>query len=155
MRISGVFAGLALVFAVPASAAAPKAGDQIDVKDPVVRLVPPGIPTTGIFLVLENRSEADHALVQASSPSAKVVELHTHFSEGGIMKMRRVERIPVPAKGTAVLKPGGYHIMLIELTGPLSEKTTVQTTLQFEDGSTKVIHAEVVRPGIAPGSHSH
>lgn len=136
----------AALFAVPGLApvmAAGTAADSVDVVDAYVRAVPPGQPTSGAFMLLKNGGEADHALVQASSPAAQVVELHTHINEGGMMKMRQVERIDVQAGGETPLQPGGYHVMLINLTGPLAPGAMIPITLTYEDGSSETVEAPV------------
>lgn len=139
--ITFALAGLSTVFA--ASALAGNAADNISVSDPYVRAVPPGQPNSAAFLVLKNADSADHSLVKAASPAASVVELHTHVQEGGMMKMRPVEKIDIKAGSEAVLQPGGLHIMMIDLTKPLSPGDNVPITLTFEDGSSKSIEAPV------------
>ncbi len=139
--ITFVLAGLSAVFA--ASALAGSAADNISVSNPYVRAVPPGQPNSAAFLVLKNADSADHSLVKADSPAASVVELHTHVQEGGMMKMRPVEKIDVKAGSEAVLQPGGLHIMMMDLKKPLNPGDNVPITLTFEDGSSKSIDAPV------------
>lgn len=119
---------------------------RITVEAPFVRLMPPAQPSTGAFMVLKNADDKDHKLVKADSPAAKVVELHEHVNEGGVMKMRPVKDIDIKARGEAVLKPGGLHVMLIGLVRPLNEGEPVSITLTFEDGSKKQISAPVKKP---------
>ena len=83
------------------------------------------------------------SIVSASSPAAGVVELHTHIHDNGMMKMRRIEKIDIPAKGQTVLKPGGLHIMLINLKNNLKPGQEVSVTLKFSDGSEKTFTAPV------------
>ena len=115
----------------------------IQVEQPYVRAVPPGQPNSAAFMTLHNQGREGNALVGASSPAAEVVELHTHIIEEGMMKMRRVAQIELPARGAAVLKPGGLHIMLIGLKGPLTPGQTIPLTLKFADGSESTISAPV------------
>jgi len=91
----------------------------------------------------ENKSDTNHAVINASSPVSKVVELHTHTNEDGMMKMRRIEKIDIPAQGSTTLKPGGLHIMLIGLHDDLKMDQKVSLTLEFEDGSKTTIEAPV------------
>ncbi len=123
--------------------AATAASDSVTVIDPYVRAVPPGQTVSAAFMQLENTSGIMIAVVNAASPVSKVVELHTHTHENGMMKMRRVEKIDIPANGKTVLKPGGLHIMLIDLHEPLKVDQKVPVTLEFEDGSRKTIEAPV------------
>ena len=89
-------------------------------------------------------------LIAASSPVAETVELHTHLEEDGVMRMRPVEAIAVPAGGKVELKPGGLHIMLIGLKGPLKEGRHFPLTLIFERAGR--IETEV--PILAPGARN-
>ena len=132
------------VLAIPGySIAASTASDAVIVIDPYVRMVPPGQTISAAFMQMENSSDTIHAVVSASSTVSKVVELHAHIHENGMMKMRRIEKMEIPAHGKTVLEPGELHIMLIDLHGELKLDQKVSITLKFEDGSTKVIEAPV------------
>jgi copper(I)-binding protein len=131
------------------------AADQVTVQDPYVRLAPPNAPATGAFMVIRNAGDKDVKVVKADNPVSRVTELHTHLNEGGVMKMRPVPAIDVKAKGEAVLKPGGLHVMLIDLKAPMKEGDTVPLTLTFDDGSTKKVDAKVVKPTAAPAPMEH
>ncbi|MEZ6962653.1 MULTISPECIES: copper chaperone PCu(A)C [unclassified Aeromonas] len=106
---------------------------KVEAVDGYVRLLPPGTPNTAAFMVLKNDADQAVKLVAASSPAAGRAELHTHLHENGVMKMRQVESIEIPAKGEVVLKPGSLHIMLFEI-GTLSEQTPMPLTLTLNDG---------------------
>ncbi|GAB5992951.1 copper chaperone PCu(A)C [Aeromonas enteropelogenes] len=106
---------------------------KVEAVDGYVRLLPPGTPNTAAFMVLKNDANQAVKLVAASSPAAGRAELHTHLHENGVMKMRQVESIEIPAKGEVVLKPGSLHIMLFEI-GTLSEQTPMPLTLTLDDG---------------------
>ncbi|MDD5330433.1 MAG: copper chaperone PCu(A)C [Sulfuricella sp.] len=155
-----VIAGL-----IAAPALAGSAADSISASDPFVRMVPPGMATSGAFMLLKNADDKDHKLMKADSPVAKAVELHTHTNEGGVMKMRPVKDIEIKAKGEATLKPGGLHVMLIGLKQELKEGDSVPITLTFEDGSSKKVDAPVrkiqtemkmqMKPGMQMDMHDH
>lgn len=151
-QLSLLAAGLMLSLGAIAGAA-----DSVTVQDPYVRLAPPNAPATGAFMVIRNGGDKDVKVVKASNPASKVTELHTHLNEGGVMKMRPVPAIDVKAKGEAVLKPGGLHVMLIDLKAPMKEGDIVPITLSFDDGSSKQVDAKVVRPTAAamPMDHKH
>lgn len=125
------------------SAAAPVTAGQFSASAPYARAVPPGQPNSAIFMQLQNKDSKAHALVKASSSASEVVELHTHLNEGGVMKMRKVEKIDLPAGETVALKPGSFHIMLIGLKKPLKAGESVDLTLTFEDGTTLATSAPV------------
>lgn len=84
------------------------------------------------FVTIRNHGESDDRLIGARSPSAARAELHSTIMEDGVMKMRKVETIPVPPGAVAELKPGGLHIMLFELASPLTEGEKFPLTLTFE-----------------------
>ena len=141
---------MALVTCLSTSALAAGTADAISVVDPYVRMAPPGAMATGAFMVIKNGGDKDAKLVKVENTIAKVAELHTHLNEGGVMKMRLVPAIDIKAKGEATLQPGGLHIMLIELKGPMKEGDKIPLTLGFADGSSKQVNAEVRKPVSAP-----
>ena len=119
------------------------ADSSLSVVDPYVRLAPPGAQATGAFMLIKNTSAVDRKLVNAESTAAKTVQLHNHINENGVMKMRQVENIDVKANAQAELKPGSYHVMLIDMKTVLKEGDTVPITLIFDDGSKTSIEAPV------------
>ena len=143
---------LALVFSNGALAAA---ADNVTVQDPYVRLAPPNAPATGAFMVIKNIGDKDVRVLKADNPASKATELHNHINDGGVMKMRPVSSIDIKAKGEAILKPGGLHVMLIDLKAPMKEGDVVPITLNFDDGSSKKVDAQVLRPTAAPAPMEH
>jgi len=145
LRSNLLFASTVLLLAIATlqTAAASAVKDAIMIHDPYVRAVPPGQPNSAVFMHLKNSSNTGHAIVNASSDVSEVVELHTHLHEDGMKKMRRIDKIDIAAQGDAMLKPGGLHIMLINLKQGLKIGQQVSLTLEFEDGSKKTIQAPV------------
>ena len=134
------------------------AADMVTVDEPYVRLAPPNAPATGAFMVIKNAGDKDVKVVKADNPASKATELHTHLNENGVMKMRPVAAIDVKSKGEAVLKPGGLHVMLIDLKAPMKEGDVVPITLTFDDGSSKKVDAKVVKTmaaGMPAMEHKH
>lgn len=127
----------------------------LDVGDPHVRAVPPGQPNSAAFMSLRNTSDEDRALVGAESPAAEVVELHTHVEDEGMMRMRRIERIALPAGERVTLQPGGLHVMLIGLKSELAPGRTVELTLIQDDGERLMVQAPVrpIEPMHDSGGH--
>ncbi|MCC5883106.1 MAG: copper chaperone PCu(A)C [Halomonas sp.] len=119
--------------------------DPLIIEDAQVRAVPPGSAASAAFMTLRNPGEVDVTLVDAGSPAAKVMELHNHEDVDGVMQMRKVAEIVVPAGGAVELAPGGLHLMLIELTEPLVEGEPVEIELRFESGETQRLEAPVQR----------
>jgi len=120
--------------------------------DARVRAMPPGSPNSGAFLSFHNPSEHHAALIGASSPAAKTVELHTHVQEDGQFKMRQVDRIDLAPDKMVKLEPGGLHIMLIGLTSDLVEGQEVDLVLSFEGGHSTALKVPVKK--IETGGHS-
>lgn len=120
--------------------------DQVSVIDPHVRLAPPGAKVTGAYMTLRNAGDKAVPVVTAGSLVARITELHNHINDGGVMRMRQVKEIVVPAKAEVMLKPGGYHVMLIDMQAPLKEGDRVAMTLGFADGSSKTMEVPVKRP---------
>lgn len=145
---------LAAGLAVSAGAWA-AAADDVTVQEPYVRLAPPNAPATGAFMVIRNNGGQDVKVVKADNPASRATELHAHLNDNGVMRMRPVADIDIKAKGEVALKPGGLHIMMIDLKAPLKEGELVPITLGFADGSSKKVEARVVRPGAAMPAMEH
>lgn len=145
-----------LAACIPLGAWAAGAADNVTVVDPYVRMVPPGAMATAAFMVLKNSGDKDVKLVKAENSASKITELHTHLNEDGVMKMRQVAAIDIKAKGEAALQPGGLHVMMIDLKGPMKEGDKVAITLGFDDGSSKKIEAPIRKPMPMPAmDHEH
>ncbi|MGD8587206.1 MAG: copper chaperone PCu(A)C [Chromatiales bacterium] len=139
----GVMLFLAFSLGVIEGAVGQTAAELIVVQAPYVRAVPPGVPNSASYMVLLNNDNRDHALVGMESPVAKVLELHAHTMQDGMMQMRRVGKIELPAGATIGLQPGGLHVMLIGLQQKLVPGEEVPITLLFEDGSKQQIDVPV------------
>jgi copper(I)-binding protein len=163
---------LLLAAALLLSACASSSGPQIEVQDPWARAaamggemsgqtmgnmgtptgntamgeMQHGGATSGAFMLILNKgSEADQ-LVKAESDVANAVEIHLSEMKDGVMTMRQVEGIDIPAKGQAELRPGSYHVMLIGLTRDLVAGEKIKIKLQFEKSGSIEVEAEVRAP---------
>ena len=96
-----------------------------------------------VYATIRNEGSSDDALVSATSGSAQKVELHEVKNEAGVMAMRPIEKLAVPAGGAVELKPGGYHIMLLGLKQELKPGDTVPVTLSFQKAAPVTINATV------------
>jgi len=140
------------------SAHAQSASEAIEVEDAYVRIAPPNAAATAAFMALENKSNEDHALVSAKTNINRTTELHTHTNDNGVMRMRQVSQIDLPAGQEVNLQPGGYHIMLIGLNTAIQEDQPIEIGLTFEDGSTKTITAKsrsMMKMGAMDHNHNH
>jgi copper(I)-binding protein len=141
---------LVAIGVVLASLTAP-AMAQVEVKDPWVRATVPQQTATGAFMQL--RSAQGARLVSAKSPVANTVEIHEMKLVDSVMKMRAVTGIDLPAGQTVELKPGGYHIMLLDLKRQMKDGDAVPLTLVVEGKDKKRESIEVravVRPLTGP-----
>ena len=119
----------AILLALGASAWAQSAA--VDVQGAWARATVQGQKATGAFMKLTAKENAK--LVSASSPVAGVVEIHEMKMEENVMKMRAIPSLDLPAGKAVELKPGGYHVMLMDLKEPLKKETTIPLTLVVKD----------------------
>ncbi len=123
-RITALILGLLCSAVVFAGTAA----DAITVVDPYVPALPPGQPNSLAYMGLTNSSDQDIELVAAESAASKVVELHTHVMQDGMLNMIAIDKIDLPAGKTVKLEPNGLHIMLIGLVKDLKDGDKVAST---------------------------
>ena len=127
--------------------------NAIKIEDAYTRATVPGQQVAGGFMKIENKGAADQ-LISASSPVAGEVQLHEMAMEGNVMKMRQIKDIAVPAGGAVELKPGGLHLMFMNIKAPLTAGETVPVKLKFA----KAGEVEVKMPVNAmgnPGAMKH
>lgn len=96
-----------------------------------------------VYFTVSNEGGAADALIAASSGVAGRAEIHETVMEGGQAQMRPVGSVEIPAGGEMVFEPGGYHVMLFELSEPLVEGGTIALTLTFEEAGEIEVRAEV------------
>lgn len=104
---------------------------QLKIENPYTRSTAPGQKVAGGFMKIENKGVADQ-LISASSPVANEMQLHTMAMDGNVMKMREVKTIDVPANGSVELKPGGLHLMFMDIKAPLKAGDSVPVKLKFQ-----------------------
>lgn len=147
----------ALLAALCSLPAAHAAGQDVTVKDPWVRATVPGQRATGAFMELT--ADRNAVLVSASSPVAAVVEIHEMVMDGSVMRMRAVPRLELPAGRKVELRPGGYHVMLMDLRQTLRAGDVVPLSLRVEtDGAPAAdvqLRAEVRALGAAAAPMKH
>ncbi len=156
-RLSTVAATASALLGIPAGAYAANAtatATTITVIDPYIRLAPPAARVTAAFMVLRNNGTSELRLIGVDNAAAKITELHEHTNDDGVMKMRQVKAITIPAGGEAILQPGGMHVMLIDLLVPLKSGDSIPATLRFDNGSSQAINLPV-RPSAATAPQHH
>ena len=117
---------------------------QVKIEDPWARATVPGQKATGVFMKLTATQASQ--LVGVSSPVAGVAEVHEMKMDNNVMKMAAVPAIDLPAGKSVALQPGGYHVMLMDLKGPLAKDTSMTLTLKFKDSKGVVSQQEVKLP---------
>mgnify|MGYP000845571446 CR=1 FL=1 len=147
---------LAMAFALlpgPAFAQAPAGAPTAS--EIRIRATPPGAPVSAAYLKISAGARgADKLLAVKIDPAiAGAVEIHDMFSEGGVMKMRRIEGVDVKPGAPAELKPGGKHIMLMNLKKGLKAGDTVKMVLVFEKAGEVTVDAKVEQIGAAGSDH--
>ena len=120
---------------------------SVQIENAYTRATVPGQQAAGGFMKIESKGAADQ-LVSASSPVAGEVQLHEMAMDGNVMKMRQVKDITVPAGGAVELKPGGLHLMFMNIKAPLTAGETVPVKLKFA----KAGEVEVKMPVNAMGA---
>ncbi|EKF9986959.1 copper chaperone PCu(A)C [Vibrio cholerae] len=130
------------------------AQSDIMVHQAYARATPPAAVNSAFFGEVMNHSDVERYIVSASSEVAAKVELHDVIKEGDVMKMRQVPEFVIPAQGTLVLKPGSFHIMLLELKKPLQEGENIEVEITFKNGDKQMITAPVKKVMSGMAEHS-
>lgn len=141
---------MSLAFAALSSTA------QVTVSEPWVRATVPQQKATGAFMKLQSAQDAK--LISAKSAVAGVVEVHEMAMDAGVMKMRAVDGLALPMGKAVDLKPGGYHVMLMDLKSQLKDGDAVPLTLTFEtkDGKRQTMEVKATARNMsAPAQPSH
>lgn len=138
-----------LLFAL--AVVSPPAFAQVEIADPWAHATPPAARVAGGYLVIRNPGAVPDRLIGARSPASGRVELHSMNMEAGVMKMRELADIPVPAGGTVQLRRGQMHLMFINLHRPFKAGDAIPVTLRFERAGERRIELHV-RP-LEAGAH--
>ncbi len=130
--------------------------EDIVVRDAWVRLQPPVRPNSSAYMTIENKSQTQAVLKSVTSKVVETVELHSMEHVDGVMKMRQVSEIKIPANGQVELKPGGLHLMLFGIQNPLAKGDVIELNLRFEDGRQSIVQAQIKDPDealVIPDEH--
>lgn len=127
---------------------------QLKIENPYARATVPGQKAAGGFMKIENKGTADQ-LIAASSPVAGEMQLHTMTMDGNVMKMREVKVIDVPANGSVELKPGGLHLMFMDIKSPLKAGEAVPVKLKFQKAGEVEIKVPVREISAGSGHKKH
>lgn len=130
-----------------------RANAQIEIDNAVIRLTPPGSPTTSAYFRIKNSGDHDRFIVAASSSIADTVELHKHVMSGDMMRMEKQQEVVLAAGQTVVFEPGGLHLMFFGLHQALQNAQQVDIQLKMQDGELINFSALAAEPGTQ--SHHH
>jgi copper(I)-binding protein len=147
------FTGITLGLSFSTQAQEAKVG-SIKVENAYTRATVPGQMAAGGFMKIENKGIADQ-LVSASSPVAGEVQLHEMAMDGNVMRMRQVKDIALPAGGALELKPGGLHLMFMNIKAPLAVGETVPVKLKFAKAGEVEVKMPVNAMGQQGGAMKH
>jgi len=135
-RILGFF-----IIALVASCAQ---ADEVVISNAWVRASAPGQEVGAAYMTLQ--SARDTMLIKTESTAAGSVEIHSMTMDNGVMKMRRMDTLPLSAGKPTKLEPGGFHLMLFDLKKPLKAGEQIEFTLHFKDSTGKVSKMKLSAP---------
>lgn len=142
-----------MVFAI---AGLSHAENIVTVTDAWVREVPPASSVTAAYLKIENKGNEDDTLTGVSTDVAGVAEIHvTSVDDKGVAKMEMRDELDIPAGEVVELKPGGAHIMLIDLKEPVSGKDNIELSLTFAKAGEIKVEARVMGMDDNHEHHNH
>ncbi|WP_299398104.1 copper chaperone PCu(A)C [Pelagibius sp.] len=145
-----IAAGVLFGGPLPAAAHDFKVGSLM-IDHPWARATPGQARNGAAYMTIHNGGAAGDRLVSASAEVSQRVELHNHINKDGVMQMREVEAIEVPASGMTELKPGSFHVMFMGLSAPLKEGDSFPLTLTFEQAGDLTVTVNVESVGSMGG----
>ena len=142
---SATLAGLLAL--APARADEVKAGDLV-ISQAWTRATPNGAKIGGGYLTIENKGSTPDRLIGGSADVAGSVQVHEMSMDGGVMKMRPLEKgLAIDPGKTVKLAPGGYHLMIMDLKSQLKQGDKVPVTLEFEKAGKVTLSLDVMGVG--------
>lgn len=116
--------------------------NQLKVENAWIRPADKGM-NSAMYFKIENKGDKADTLFKVSSEAAELVQIHETFKKNGLMGMKEVKYIPIPAGSSVIFKPGGYHVMFIKLVKNLKTKHKAKATLYFKSGKKITIYPAV------------
>lgn len=123
--------------------AAPAMADKVIIQDAYVRETIPGANNSVAYLEIHNQKAVGVTLVAVTSDRIPRVKIHAHQHHDGMMAMRAVKQVMIPANSYFKFKPGGHHLMLMGLKEPLLAGELIEFSFQFSDGESLQVEAPV------------
>lgn len=130
---------LAFLVALPSQAL------ELSVSNAQVKMFIPGTSKSAAYLTLSNQSNKAIELIKAEVAGVKRVEIHEHQHHEGMMRMRKLDKLTIPALEQVTFQPGGLHLMLFEQVDEFKLGEKIKVTLTFANGEQKNTEATVVK----------
>lgn len=121
-----------LLSLLPLLAAQTALAGPISVQQAWARATPPGASNGAVYLTIRNSGAADTLIGASNHAAAEKVEIHTHHNDNGVMRMRQVPQVAIPAKAKVTFQPHANHVMLIGLKQPLALGDKLSLSLRFK-----------------------
>jgi copper(I)-binding protein len=138
-------AAFLLVALTTAAVAEPSGSSGVTIAHAWTRATPGGATTGAVYMSITANPGTSDRLIAARSDAALSVELHTSVQEGGVTRMRRLDRLEIPPGETVALRPGSHHLMLLDLKQPLKAGERLKLTLVFEKAGEIPVEARIRR----------
>lgn len=129
-------------------------GEGIQVVDAWAKPAKQGQPVSAAYLTLCNGDASDHAIVSASFNGAGALEIHESSMQDGVMSMKKLDQLVLPAGEETKMAPGGYHLMLIGVNEDITTGKKPSMTFTFADGETRTIEFDVREPQEGEAAHA-
>lgn len=139
MKKMALFCALILTFCIANA-------EGIEVSNAFAKATPPHVKNSAAFMDIKNNTDKNIKLIAASSNISKTAELHTHKHAEGMMQMIQVDDIEIPAKSEVNLKPGGLHVMFMNIFAPVKDGDKIDITLEFDNGSKIELKDVIAKP---------
>ncbi|QCD53124.1 copper chaperone PCu(A)C [Campylobacter sp. RM16192] len=127
---------------------------DIEISNAYAKATPPNVKNSAIFMNIKNNTNKAIKLVGVESSASQVAEIHTHERVDGMMKMIQIDHIEIPAGAEVTLKPGGLHLMLINVSHPIKDGGIVDATLKF-DNSMTINLSNILAKHVMKQAHKH
>lgn len=127
---------------------------QVEIVTAWARATPPGASVAAGYMVVRNNGASPDRLIAVASPAAARVETHITVRDGSVSRMREVKGYDVPPAGSLELKPGGAHLMFVDIKGPFKEGDSVPATLRFQRAGEVKVRFQVQGMGSMGPDHS-
>lgn len=154
-----LWVAIAILLSTPVLAHEYRRG-TLQIDHPWARATPPAAKNGAVYVEIRNTGSEPDRLLAVSTPAAEKAELHKTERDGEILRMREAPTVEIPPNDSALLQPGGLHIMLSGLKGALKAGTEFPLTLQFEKAGPIEVEIRIERSapshgGSSPQSHDH